>query len=72
MSMQSLPEQCVHVERGELPHLRTIEITTVDDAPADYRYATGTGRMRLCALCTGRVHGVLLTGIPIRVTRVSL
>jgi hypothetical protein len=62
MSMQSLPEQCVHVERGELPHLHTIEITTVDDAPADYRYVTGPDRMRLCALCTGRIYGALLRG----------
>jgi hypothetical protein len=61
MTKQSLPEQCVHVERGELPHLHTVEITTVDDAPADYRYATGPDRMRLCALCAGGVRGVLLT-----------
>jgi hypothetical protein len=53
-------EQCVHIERGELEHLHTVDLTTVvANVQDDYRYVTGPDSMKLCALCTGRLIGYL-------------
>ena len=56
-----LSEQCVHLERDELKHLHTVELSTeLEAVQDDYRYVTGPDRMKLCAFCTGRMLAVLL------------
>lgn len=59
------PVQCRHIERDELTHFATLVFDTLDESVGTYVIHE---RVKLCALCAGKIMGMMERIVPGRLT----
>lgn len=51
--------ECVHVRMSILPAGELITIESIGEMDADYRYAKGPDRIRVCLVCAGQLMALI-------------